>query len=35
VTAFEATPWAEEALNNLASYYIIVEEDERARRDLP
>ena len=30
VTAFEATPWAEEALNNLASYYIIVEEDERA-----
>jgi soluble lytic murein transglycosylase len=30
VTEFESSPWAEETLNNLASYYIVVEEDERA-----
>jgi soluble lytic murein transglycosylase len=30
VTAFGTSPWAEETLNNLASYYIIFEEDERA-----
>jgi soluble lytic murein transglycosylase len=30
VTAYESSPWAEETLNNLASYYVIVEEDERA-----